>query len=65
MTREASDATKLRNALSELREARALIADLRPLCDTLRIKLATITADRDEWKRRFDLLLERTPKVKQ
>lgn len=59
MAREASDATKLRNAVRELNEMRGRVHDEKQLGNEYRDRATKAEQEAAEWKRRFDLLLER------
>lgn len=60
MAREASDATKLRHATRELNEMRGWLRDEKQLANEYRARATKAEQEVAEWKRRFDLLLERT-----
>ena len=60
MSRQPSEATIIRNLRRELASAKVTTALYRQA----RAELADAQAEANEWKRRFDLLLARTPEVK-
>lgn len=60
MAREVSDATKLRNAMRELNEMRGSVRDEKQLANEYRARATKAEQEASEWKRRFDLLLERS-----
>lgn len=61
MSRLPSDATKLRSALRYLKEVKGALALCKIKRDEAEAMAALLKKDRDEWKARFDKLLERMP----
>jgi FtsZ-binding cell division protein ZapB len=55
--------TEIRNLRRENAQLRRDRDEMKTLAARLGRDLTAVTADRDEWKRRFDILLARTPEV--
>ena len=59
MSREPSDATKLRTAKSELSSAKTALAASEKLAHEYRARATKAEQQVSEWKARFDILLRR------
>jgi predicted nucleic acid-binding Zn-ribbon protein len=62
MSRKASDTTLLRAARSELREQQRQINTMRIELAHYRGRASKAESEEADWRKRFDILLERTPK---
>ena len=62
MSRQPSDATLLRQARADLKREHSDRLAAQDERNTYRQQLGMARIELAEWKRRFDLLLERTPK---
>jgi len=63
MSRLPSAETELRNVKRDLKEAREQLGESRAEANSLRRNLVAVRDELNEWKSRFDKLLERTPKL--
>ena len=63
MPKKPSAETELRTVKRELRETRAVLAKATRERDVYRARLTRAEQKVSEWVKRFDSLLERTPKV--
>lgn len=61
MGKVASPATLLRHAKRDLQTTRGALELCKQQRQQLETRLTAMTKDRDEWKARFDKLLERMP----
>lgn len=62
MSKLPSIETQLRHARSDLKGAQASVLALTTQVNNYRARASRAEQEAAEWKRRFDLLLERTPK---
>lgn len=60
MSRKPSAETELRNVKRELKRAREACADMRAELDGFRARATRAEQEAAEWRRRFDLLLEKS-----
>jgi hypothetical protein len=63
MSKKPSDTTRLRQVLAEVREVRRELNTVRIELAHYRGRASKSEAETADWKRRFDLLLTRTPPV--
>ena len=61
--RQPSEATQLRNLKAEHAVMKKELFALREKYQATIMKLASAATERDEWKKRFDLLLEKCGKL--
>jgi hypothetical protein len=64
MSKPPSDATTFRTLRRELKQEHDAAVRYAQFSNTLQVRLKMAEADAADWKRRFDLLLARTPEVK-
>lgn len=61
MSKQPSEATQIRNLNRDLRDRDAQLSRLKATVNEYRARATKAEQECAEWKRRFDLLLERTP----
>lgn len=65
MSRPISPATELRNLRRDMKILRNQLSDALQRCSEYRGRLTKAETETADWRRRFDLLLARTPGVTQ
>ena len=63
MAKQPSEATQLRTLRTTLKLAQMERAEAERQCAVFRARASRAEQDASEWKKRFDLLLEKSPRI--